>query len=42
MGRHAVADVLHARGINMRRAKLKVTSPDPDYAEKGAHREHSL
>lgn len=34
MGRHAVADVLHAHGINMRRPKLKVTSPDPDYAEK--------
>jgi transposase len=34
MGRHAVADILHARKINMRRPKLKVTSPDPDYAEK--------
>jgi transposase len=34
MGRHAVADVLRARGVNMRRPKLKVTSPDPDYAEK--------
>lgn len=34
MGRHAVADALHAHGINMRRPKLKVTSPDPDYAEK--------
>lgn len=34
MGRHAVADILHARKINMRRPRLKVTSPDPDYAEK--------
>lgn len=34
MGRHAVADILHARKINMRRPKLKVTSPDPDYTEK--------
>lgn len=34
MGRHAVADILHAHKINMRRPKLKVTSPDPDYSEK--------
>jgi len=34
MGRHAVADILHAHNINMRRPKLKITSPDPDYAEK--------
>jgi hypothetical protein len=34
MGRHAVADILHAYKINMRRPKLKVTSPDPDYSEK--------
>jgi transposase len=34
MGRHAVANILHARKINMRRPRLKVTSPDPDYAEK--------
>jgi transposase len=34
MGRHAVADILHARKINMRRPKLVVTSPDPDYSEK--------
>lgn len=34
MGRHAVADILHAHKINMRRPKLMVTSPDPDYSEK--------
>lgn len=34
MGRHAVADILHARKINMRRPKITVTSPDPDYTEK--------
>lgn len=34
MGRHAVADILHAHKINMRRPKIKVTSPDPDYVEK--------
>jgi transposase len=34
MGRHAVADILHAYKINMRRPKIKVTSPDPDYTEK--------
>jgi len=34
MGRHAVADILHARKINIRRPKLTITSPDPDYSEK--------
>lgn len=34
MGRHAVADILHACKINMRRPKITVTSPDPDYSEK--------
>lgn len=34
MGRHAVADILHAHKINLRRPKLSLTSPDPDYTEK--------
>ena len=34
IGRHAVADILHAHKINMRRPKIKVTSPAPDYTEK--------
>ena len=34
VGRHAVAKILHAHKINMRRPKIKVTSPDPDYTEK--------
>jgi transposase len=42
MGRHAVADVLHAHKINMRRPKLKVTSPDPDYTERRGQSSSSL
>lgn len=34
MGRHAVADILHAHKINLGRPKLHLTSPDPDYIEK--------
>jgi transposase len=34
IGYHPIFNILHAHKINLRRAKLKVTSPDPDYTEK--------
>jgi len=34
IGCHPIFNILHSHKINLRRARLKVTSPDPDYTEK--------